>query len=272
LRHSSNLEHALDALQASVAHEYAPTLQRFHVAKRWIRIADLSQCPLEAYQAAISLLPRIVTLDLDLRSRQEALTSGIDGLARNAAASAIQSGEYDKAITFLEEGRSIFWSQALQLRTPLADLESEAPSLVKEFKDLSHALEQGSQREASWSLSGPSEKRLNAEKEAARYRRLHHSWVSVLERIRSIDGVHDFLLPTPFDKLQKAAAHGPVVILNASDSGCAALVVTLSNIEHVPLPRCTLKNIGMLAKLIQTACGAKHGFVTNRKYKHSARR
>jgi hypothetical protein len=236
-------------------------LQRFRRAKRWIRAADLSQSPLEAYQAAIALLPRIVTLDLDLRSRQ-ALTSGIDGLARDAAASAIRSGEYGKAITFLEEGRSVFWSQALQLRTPLTELESKAPNLLKEFKRLSHALEQGSQRETSWSLSGPSEKRLNTEREAARYRSLHRSWLSVLEHIRSLDGLRDFLLPTPFEKLQKAAARGTVVILNASDSGCAALTVTLSNITHVPLPRCTFKNVGMLAKMIQTACGAKPGFVT----------
>jgi hypothetical protein len=102
---------------------------------------------------------------------------------------------------------------------------------------------------------------LDTEQEAAHYRSLHRRWLSVLERIRSLDGFHDFLLPTPFDKLQKAAAHGTVVILNASDSGCGALVVTLSSIVHVPLPRCTFKNVGMLAKMIQTACGAKHGFV-----------
>jgi hypothetical protein len=71
-KQSSDLEHAFDAFRASVACEYAPLL--------------------EAYQAAITLLPRIATLDLDSRSRQESLTSGIDGLARNAAAAAIQSG------------------------------------------------------------------------------------------------------------------------------------------------------------------------------------
>jgi tetratricopeptide (TPR) repeat protein len=258
---SLDLQHALDAFQASVAYEYAPAFQRFRHAKRWICVADLSQYPLEAYQAAIALLPRIVTLDLDLPSRQ-ALTSGIDGLARDAAASAIRSGEYGKAITFLEEGRSVFWSQALQLRAPLAELESKAPSLVKEFKNLSHSLEQGSQRETSWSLSSSSEKRLDTEREAAHHRSLHRNWLSVLESIRSLDGLHDFLLPTSFDKLQKAAARGTIVILNASDSGCAALIVTLSNVAHVPLPRCTFKNVGMLAKMIQTACGAKHGFVT----------
>jgi hypothetical protein len=114
----------------------------------------------------------------------------------------------------------------------------------------------------SWSLSGPPRKRLNTEQEAARYRSLHRRWLSVLERIRSLDGLHDFLLPTPFDKLQKAAAHGTVVILNASDSGCAALAVALSSIVHVPLPRCTMKNVGMLVEMIQTACDAKHGFFT----------
>jgi hypothetical protein len=69
-----------------------------------------------------------------------------------------------------------------------------------------------------------------SEREAARYRRLHRNWLSVLEHIRSLDGLRDFLLPTPFDKLQKAAARGTIVILNASDSGCAALIVTLSNV------------------------------------------
>jgi hypothetical protein len=196
----------------------------------------LSQCPLEAYQAAIDLLSRIVMLDLDLRSRQEALTSGIEGFARDAAASAVRSGEFGKAITFLEGGRSLFWTQALQCRPPLAELESKAPSLAKEFKDLSHALEQGSQREASWNLSGPSEKRLGTEQEAARYRSVNRSWLSVLERVRSLDGFRDFLLPTPFDKLQKAAAHGTVVVLNASDIGCATLTITLSHIVHVPAP------------------------------------
>jgi serine/threonine-protein kinase HSL1 (negative regulator of Swe1 kinase) len=96
---------------------------------------------------------------------------------------------------------------------------------------------------------------LNTEREAARYRSLHRSWLSVLERIRSLDGLRDFLLPTPFDKLQKAAARGTIVILNASDSGCAALTVILSNVAHVSLPRCTFKSVGMLAKMIQTVLG-----------------
>jgi hypothetical protein len=102
---------------------------------------------------------------------------------------------------------------------------------------------------------------LNTEQEAARQRELHHRWLSALQQIRTCDGFHDFLRPAPFDKLQTASAKGPVVILNASDLGCAALVITPSGVVHVPLPLCTSKNISMLAKMIQTACGAKRGIV-----------
>jgi tetratricopeptide (TPR) repeat protein len=70
LQQSPDLERALDAFDASVAYEYAPARRRFRHAKSWIRVAHLSQRPAKAYQAAIALLPRIITLDLDLRSRQ----------------------------------------------------------------------------------------------------------------------------------------------------------------------------------------------------------
>jgi hypothetical protein len=130
-------------------------------------------------------------------------------------------GEYSKAVAFLEEGRSIFWTQALRLRTPLDQLRSKDPHLAKEFTDLSRLLELGSQREASWSLSNPSEKRSSTEQEAALYGKCYRDWLSVLEQIRSLDDFHDFLLPTPFERLQKVTVHGTVVILNASDSGCA---------------------------------------------------
>ena len=92
----------------------APVSLRFRAAKTWSHHADSRhKLALDAYQAAINLLPRLAMLGLNLQSCHEALTSGTDGLARNAAACAIQSGQYDKAIELLEEGRTIFWSQAL---------------------------------------------------------------------------------------------------------------------------------------------------------------
>ena len=95
---------------------------------------------------------------------------------------------------------------------------------------------------------------MTTEQEAANAGKLHRKWISVLEQIRSLDGFHDFLLPTPFDTLQTAAAYGPIVILNASVSSCDALIMISTDIVHVPLPRCTLIKLITLAQFLQTAC------------------
>jgi len=258
--HPLNLKHALDAYKDSVNYEYSPALRRFGFAKEWIRVAeDHSQSALEAYEAAISLLPRIITLDLDPSSRLKALTTGIDGLARNAAASAIQSRQYKLSVTFLEEGRLIFWSQ---MRTSLEELKSRSESLVKEFRDVSHALELGSQQGVSWNLSDTSEKRTTTEQEASHYHELHHKRLSILHQIRSLDGFHDFLLPISFNELQGLFKVGLIVILNASESGCAALVMAQPNIIHVPLPQCNQKTIEQLATMTQIATGNRRDFVS----------
>jgi hypothetical protein len=112
------------------------------------------------------------------------------------------------------------------------------------------------------------EKRLTTEQEAANAGKVHRKWISVLEQIRSLDSFHDFLLPASFDTLQKAAAYGPIVILNASDSSCDALIMISVDIIHVPLPRCTLVNLTELVKLVQRAC--MPGFVPIAKSKIQA--
>ncbi|KIM75313.1 hypothetical protein PILCRDRAFT_681181 [Piloderma croceum F 1598] len=96
------------------------------------------------------------------------------------------------------------------------------------------------------------------EQETAYYRSLDKDWVATLEEIRRLDGFGDFLRPDSFATLQRAAANGPVVILNASEHGCDALVMTLSAVEHVPLPKFTMKLSRMLIKLIQSASGARN--------------
>ena len=149
-----------------------------------------------------------------------------------------------------------------QLRTSLAELETKHSSLAEEFRDVSHSLELGSQREVSWDLSDTSEKRTTMEKEASHYRELHRKWLSILDQIRSLNDFRNFLLPTSFNELQKVFALGPVVILNTSESGCATLVMTTPNIIHVPLPQCNLKTIEQLATMIQIATGNRRDFVS----------
>ncbi|THH11187.1 hypothetical protein EW146_g8131 [Bondarzewia mesenterica] len=196
-------------------------------------------------------------LGLNLQSRQEALISRSDGLARDAAACAIRSGDFKKAIELLEEGRAIFWSQALQLRTPLDDLRVKRPALAQKLENISQALEQGSQRDTFRSPSDSAQRVMSMEQEAIRYRHLNDDWVDTLEEVRRVDGFEDFLRPKQFSTLQLAASHGPIVILNASRSGCDALIVTLDGICHIPLSPFSFALASDLVSLIRHAISSK---------------
>ncbi|THH04718.1 hypothetical protein EW146_g10105 [Bondarzewia mesenterica] len=215
-RQQRYLDDAVIAFRASVACTSASTLDRFVAARSWaLRTDGNHDSALEAYWAAIQLLPRIAMLGLNLQSRQEVLIS--------------------RTIELLEEGRAIFWSQALQLRTPLDDLRARKPALAQKLEGISRSLEQGSQRDTFRDPSDSVHKVLSMEQEASHYRKLDEEWLATLQEIRMLDGFHDFLLPKSFDILQRAASRGPVVIINASQSSCDALILTSSTVKHVPL-------------------------------------
>ena len=250
---SEYLDKAMHAFCCAVACETAPASQRFQSAKAWAKHADPGhKSALDAYQAAIKLLPRLAMLGLDLPSRQEALTSGTDGLARAAAACAIRSGQCDKAIELLEEGRAAFWSQALQLRIPMTDLREVAPELEARLTRISRAVEQGSLRHVSQDMSNYPQTLMSIEREAARLRRLNDEWLATLEEVRQLESLKDFLQPQRLSKLLGAAAEAPVVVLNASEAGCTALTLTSNGVQHVPLVL-TFAHVTALVNLIRMA-------------------
>jgi hypothetical protein len=208
---------------------------------------------MDAYLTAIELLPRLAMLGSGLHARQRALTSGSDGLARDAAACAIRSGQYGKAVELLEEGRAIFWSQALQLRTPMSHLREVAPELEMKLKSLSFVLEQGSLRDTSRSLSDSPQKVMSMEQEARHFYRLNVEWLETLEKVRQLHEFQDFLRPNRLSTLQDAAVSAPVVILNASKSGCDCLIMTSCDVKHVPLSGLSFDFVKTLVGLMQTA-------------------
>ena len=249
------LDNAMDAYRAAVRCESASASVRFQAAKSWVQRADQSnnELAMEAYLAAVNLLPRLVMLGSDLQARQRSLTSGSDGLARDAAACAIRSGQYEKAVELLEEGRAIFWSQALQLRAPMTRLHEVAPELEMKLKSLSFALEQGSLRDTSRNLSDSPQKVMSMEQEARHFYRLNVEWLETLEKVRQLPEFQDFLRPSRISTLQGAAVDAPVVILNASKSGCDGLIMTSSDVKYIPLPDLSFAGVEILVGLIQTA-------------------
>jgi tetratricopeptide (TPR) repeat protein len=188
---------------------------------------------LEAYTLVIRYLPRVASLGLDHAGRFREL-SGAEKISRNAAMRAIYSGRNADAIEMLEEGRGVFWSQALRLRT--TDLDQLPTEDAQELRRFFRMLETGSARDES-------NNKLQREQHTEDRRRLSNVADSLIADIRSRPGMSRFLLPPSFSLLvQSLPETGSVVVLLTSDLGHRALVLDratglTASLELLP-PKC----------------------------------
>ena len=254
---NESLDMAIDSFRAAFKCETASVLDRLTAAQEWARHADELQhsSALEAYEAAIHFLPLVAMLTASVQSRHRLLANKVNlGLANDAAACAIRMGQSEQAVELLEEGRAVFWSQALRLRTPLDDLQQVHPELAKQLQTLSVALEKGSFHAAPRNLEDDARGFITLEAEAAKFRRLHEQWLETLKSVRALEGFEQYLLPQKLESLKAAAARGPVVLLNATQSSCDALIVTLTGVQHIPLSsNLTGRDIATLADSVYSA-------------------
>jgi hypothetical protein len=72
---------------------------------------------------------------------------------------------------------------------------------------------------------------------------LAREWESLVEQVRGVEGFEDFLRPPSVTTLQRAAAAGPVVVVNVSRWRCDALIVTTGAVEVVELPDLTADDV-----------------------------
>ena len=96
------------------------------------------------------------------------------------------------------------------------------------------------------------------------YWKVQQEWESVVDKIRHLDGFSRFLLPPCFDDLQRAAEHGPVIIVNASTYTCDALIVLRTGPPvHVPLP-CSLADAKQLCSQLLELTRDAHAYGAHR--------
>ncbi|KDQ49336.1 hypothetical protein JAAARDRAFT_200967 [Jaapia argillacea MUCL 33604] len=161
----------------------------------------------------------------------------VGNLARDAVLAAIKAEQFETAVEWLEQGRSVVWGQLLQLRTPIDELQQVQPQLADQFAQLSTRLQQTS------TPSHPSEagNKHSLEEVAQEHHQLTAQWEAILGEICGIQGFDRFLLPKPFSQLKGAAYLGPVVTLNVSSAQCDALILMpgLDDVLHIPLPTLT---------------------------------
>jgi hypothetical protein len=212
---------------------------RLTAATRWGSAAmgaGWTQLAADGYAVAVGLLHEAAWHGLDRATREEQLARW-SGLAAEAATAAVLDGHPERAIELLEQGRSVIWTQALNLRGDLARLAEKDPQLAERLDGIRKVLDSPLPTSAaamavsdSASSSALSGGRSREQQDAVDLRRRKaREWDQTLAEVRALDGFGHFLTAIPYPELVDAAVDGPVVVLNASHSGCHALIMEETN-------------------------------------------
>ncbi|KAF7349990.1 hypothetical protein MVEN_01300300 [Mycena venus] len=229
---------------------------RFKAANHWAKHAHIHQHSsiLHAYTTAIELLPELAWLGLSITDRHH-LLSQAGQVVRDAASAAIAVHDYQKAVEWLDQGRSVIWGQLLNLRTPVDELREKYPALADQLVSLSKLLETAGARNNAVTddiKQQPLESIAN-QAHAFALKQNH-----VLQQIRVLPGFERFLLPKRISELSLAAKKGPIAILNASAYGCDALILLpglADEVIHVPLSNFTIQEAQVMAKSLASIVG-----------------
>lgn len=189
----------------------APGHLRFDAAARWGYLAaDAGEwrSALTGFTAAVDQYGRLAWSGLR-REDREANLANASGVVRDAAIAALRCGNPRLAVELLEHGRSGMWARAMGTDADRARLTALAPDLAAELGDVDSRLR-------ALEAEPPVDDRL-AELAAERDR--------LVERVRRLPGLADFLGRPGYDGLAVAAAGGPVVLIVVSRYRSAAIVL-----------------------------------------------
>ena len=243
----SDLHEALGHHELSMSVASGPSWPAVRACLQWVKDVETycHRSGVDVYRSALRLVNRHVLAMRSPELRQCLARRYSANLAYDGASFALRFQEPVEAIEALEAGRSVLWSQLVRAQTCLDELRltgDYGASLADDFERLSSQLEQIPRV----SKSSKDIKPLLKEKEA------------VAEQIRRIDGFKSFLKPTtPFSELEKAALDGPVIILNASQHTCDALILQYNALPiHVPLSHITSKDVSQMATRFRELTGS----------------
>ncbi|KAG1874125.1 hypothetical protein C8R48DRAFT_831282 [Suillus tomentosus] len=215
----SDLEEAFSFYSELFYLSRAVSRTHLSAARSWAASPDIFDhtSALLAYKVALKFLDQQVALLSFLR-----ITSTLSGRLFLLSLQMLFHAVFvvTTAVELVEQGRAVFWTQLARFSIPLDELFISGDAgtvLAEEFKRLSFRLR-------------------NAFDHC-----LAHSPAPNFSR---------FLLPPLFSDLQKAAEDGPVIIVNASQHSCDALIIHgAGDPVHVPLDITQSKLVSILRKL-----------------------
>jgi tetratricopeptide (TPR) repeat protein len=227
----------------------SPVAGRLAAARSWgdlARDADDAAAAAAGYARAVELLPLLLWRGLT-REDQERQLLNLVGLTSDAAAAALANGEDAHAVELLEQGRSLLWSQLLDLRTDLTTLRHARPDLADLLEEARAGLEETGPSGDDSSSSLTRDHRIS----------MARQWDATVAEVRRLDGFADFLQPAPLADLQAVASRGPVIIVNVSGLRCDGLIVNTRGLRVVPLPELTAAEATRRADAFVAAVGRR---------------
>ncbi|PBK71322.1 hypothetical protein ARMSODRAFT_955119 [Armillaria solidipes] len=208
-----------DALLQICRSPYYSYLSRIRMAmqcsslarSRGSRFADLT---ILGYEIAIELRTQLASFSHhNAQTRIGNLAETGDRFATRVAALTLRASGPARAIELLEQSRAVFWTQALQLRSPFDGLPDD---LQRELEDTAQKLD------AAPNDDFLTEKQVTERKNAAA------RFDSLLQQARGVPGFEGLLLPKSYDQLSAASTDGPVVILLGDDvamDNCNVIII-----------------------------------------------
>lgn len=175
---------------------------------------------------ALKLLPFLCDRYLSRTDQQYAI-SQISGLAADACSLSLQVGSVHHAIQQLEFGRAVILGYLMDGRNDLTRLQNDHPHLANIYG----ALRSKAYTDVEAMEPVLREQLLRERREAAT------QLEDCLHQIRQRHGYERFLFEPTLDELKKCATEGPIVIVNATDIRCDAIIVSTSEVQAIALPR-----------------------------------
>ncbi|KAI0028878.1 CHAT domain-containing protein [Vararia minispora EC-137] len=243
----SDFSHSFDAFR-DAADAQGPPSVRIRAALASIRLCSMNPTLVQPrhnvlgmHSRVLDLIPQVVWLGHSISRRYLELQEIGDAVSA-AAAAAISAGDIHRALEWLEEGKAIVWSQVQDLRSPLDELNVAHPRLAERLSAIAAELEHAGGTQGRHLSLERSEQLLRTEDErqAQRHRAAASEYEDIITAIRKLEGFESFLCPRKVSELARAAAAGPVAIIQAHETRCDALILFREGfITHVPLPRLT---------------------------------
>ncbi|WP_125785629.1 CHAT domain-containing protein [Amycolatopsis sp. WAC 01375] len=216
-------ERAVDHFKAAARVPASP-LRRIAVARKAAAMAGESgmwRLAADVLAHAVALLPALASRGL-VRFDQERLLASYHGLAREACAYAVQTGDVIGGLLALERGRGVLFKQVHDDQVDMEPLRRVRPDLAARYDDCRAVL-----------ALPPSDDSLARDRIHAAADEMDR----ILDEARSVPGLERVFAPLGSDELREAAVEGPVVVVNVASLRTDALIITVDGVEVVPLPQ-----------------------------------